>query len=77
VIDGKPHQMTSKNDTTTTEANLARRTLRTIALLVGACVIFVGALSVVAVAVASRAVGTGTQAGARDTDPTVKKPLSI
>ena len=71
--------MTSKNDSMTTDSTLARRTLRSIALLVGACVIFVGALSVVAVAVASRAVGAGagTQAGARDTDPAAKKPLSI
>ena len=64
-----------------TEANLVRRTLRTIALLVGACVLFVGVLSVVAVAVASRALGTpasgATQAGTHDTDPSAKKPLSI
>jgi len=70
--------MTSKNDSLTTDSTLARRTLRTIAMLVGACVIFVGALSVVAVAVASRAVNAGgTQAGARDTETSVKKPLSI
>ena len=65
----------------TTDLNLGRRTLRSVALLVGACVIFVGGLSVVAVAVTSRAVGTGaagaTQAGTHDADPSAKKPLSI
>ena len=69
--------MTTKNDLTT-EPNLARQTLRLVALLVGACVIFVGALSVVAVAVTSRAVGAGsTEARTSDTAPAAKTPLSI
>lgn len=36
--------------------NLLRQTLRTVAILVGACVLFVGSLSGAAVFVASRAV---------------------
>lgn len=60
------------------EANLTRQTLRTVALLVGACVLFVGALSVIAVAVTSRALGGGaTEASTTDTAPNAKKPLSI
>jgi hypothetical protein len=60
------------------EGNLARQTLRTVALLVGACVLFVGALSVIAVALTSRAVGGGaTEARTIDTAPDAKKPLSI
>lgn len=69
--------MTSKNDLTT-EPSLARQTLRTVVLLVGACVIFVGALSAVAVAVTSRALGAGsTEARTGDPAPNAKKPLSI
>ncbi len=37
--------------------DLTARTLRTVAVLVGACVLFVGALSLTAVTVANRAVG--------------------
>jgi hypothetical protein len=59
-----------------TEVTLVTRTLRTVALLVGVCVLFVGALSVVAVAVTSRAVG-GTEARSTEAAPNVKKPLSI
>ena len=62
------------------DASLARRTLRTVALLVVACVVFVGALSVVAVAVTSRAVGSSS-AASRSPDgegaTSAKKPLSI
>lgn len=66
----------------TSETTLVRRTLRTVALLVGACVLFVGALSVVAVALTSRAVGArgdGTSATteASPSDRTAKKPLAI
>ena len=69
--------MTTKIDTTT-EPTLARRTLRTVALLVGACVLFVGALSVIAVGVTSRAVGGGaTEARTTDSAQSAKKPLSI
>ena len=60
----------AKNSTLTT------RTLRTVGVLVAACVVFVGVLSVVAVAVTSRALNAGSAAQATDT-PAVKKPLSI
>jgi hypothetical protein len=64
--------------TTNNESNLARATLRTVAILVGACVIFVGVLSVIAVTVTSRAVNRGaTEARTTEADPAVKKPLSI
>jgi len=68
---------TSRFDTN--ETTLARRTLRTVAILVGACVLFVGALSVVAVAVTSRAVGGRAEAKEATTEasPNAKKPLSI
>lgn len=39
------------------DGDLARRTLRTMAVLVAACVLFVGLLSLTAVLVTSRAVG--------------------
>lgn len=64
--------------TTASDSDLARRTLRTVAILVAACVVFVGALSVVAVTLTSRAVGTGARAAERGADDTsTKKPLSI
>ena len=59
--------------TTTSEADssLARRTLHTVALLVAACLVFVGLLSVVAVLITNRAVkSTSAEAHA-------KTPLSI
>jgi hypothetical protein len=59
------------------ERTLAIRTLRTVALLVGACVLFVGALSLVAVAVTSRALGGGSEARSTESAPSGKKPLSI
>lgn len=68
-----------KNHHALSETTLARRTLRTVALLVGACVLFVGALSVVAVTLTSRAVGTradGKEATS-EASPNAKKPLSI
>ena len=62
-------------------STLTRQTLRTVALLVGACVLFVGALSIVAVAVTSRAVGArDSKEAASDVSPNAhdgKKPLSI
>jgi hypothetical protein len=66
---------------TLTDSSLAKQTLRTVALLVGACVLFVGALSLVAVAVTSRALG-GSASEARSSEPAApgtgaKKPLSI
>ena len=68
--------MTS-NNTSANEPSLARQTLRTVALLVGACVIFVGALSVIAVAVTSRALGAGASERTSDAPTNAKKPLSI
>ncbi|MBX3191568.1 MAG: hypothetical protein KF819_31530 [Labilithrix sp.] len=66
-----------RNNVLAREEDLFRRTLRMVAILVGACVLFVGALSVVAVAITSRAVGGGA-AEARSPDTTTdKKPLSI
>jgi uncharacterized membrane protein len=60
------------------ERTLAMRTLRAVALLVGACVLFVGALSLVAVAVTSRALGGGaSDARSSESAPNAKKPLSI
>ena len=61
------------------ETTLVRRTLRTVAILVGACVLFVGVLSVLAVAVTSRAVGAraDSKEAATEASPNAKKPLSI
>jgi hypothetical protein len=68
--------MSTKNDNT--DLTLVRQTLRTVALLVGACVLFVGALSVIAVAVTSRALGgSSTEARTTESAPNAKKPLSI
>jgi hypothetical protein len=75
--------MTPTNDRNgNSEPNLVRRTLRMVGLLVAACVIFVGMLSVLAVSITSRAVNVGGAAGAHATDGTdaashAKKPLSI
>ena len=71
--------MTSSNDRNAShsEPNLVRRTLRTVGLLVAACVIFVGVLSVVAVSIASRVVKPGAQATETNELATSKKPLSI
>ncbi len=61
--------------------DLAKRTLRTVAVLVAACVVFVGLLSITAVVVTSRAVGGGDTAAAAakapDSTGNAKKPLSI
>ena len=62
--------------------DLLRRTLRTMALLVGACVVFVGVMSLAAVLVTSRAVGQGASTSAVEAKPApdanaAKKPLSI
>jgi hypothetical protein len=62
------------------ESSLVRRTLRMVGLLVAACVIFVGVISVLAVSITGRAVNAGTHAPATDgTDAPAhaKKPLSI
>jgi hypothetical protein len=66
------------NTTRSPERSLAMQTLRTVAVLVGACVLFVGALSLVAVAVTSRALGaSGSDARSSESAPNAKKPLSI
>ena len=59
--------------------DLFRRTLRTMAVLVAACVVFVGGLSGAAVLIASKAVGASPppSAEARDPSTSSKKPLSI
>ena len=59
------------------ETSLVRQTLRTIAILVGACVLFVGALSLVAVVVTSRAVGAGAKQADSQEAAKNAKPLSI
>lgn len=66
-------------DSRSADAGLVRQTLRTMGLLVAACVIFVGVLSVLAVAVTSRAVGGGDakSAEAKEAPAALKKPLSI
>jgi hypothetical protein len=72
--------MNSTNDrNANSEPNLVRRTLRMVGLLVAACVIFVGVLSIVAVSITSRAVNAGGS-GAHAGDVTAahtEKPLSI
>jgi hypothetical protein len=63
--------------------DLLRQTLQTVAVLVAACVLFVGALSLLAVTVTSRAVsGAGADAPAKAAEVSApdqgeKKPLSI
>lgn len=60
--------------------DLFGRTLRSVATLVGACVLFVGGLSAVAVAVTSKAVGASPSAAeVHEVSPPAapKKPLSI
>jgi hypothetical protein len=64
--------------------DLFGQTLRTVVVLVGVCVLFVGALSLTAVAIASKAMGSGgsspSSAEAAHETPTPsapKKPLSI
>ena len=48
--------------------DLFGRTLRTVAILVGACVLFVGTLSVVAVVITNKATGERKAAGVSDTE---------
>ena len=62
------------------ESDIFARTLRTVAVLVGACVLFVGTLSTAAVLIASKAVGPSSQptvTEARELSAASKKPLSI
>ena len=53
---------------------LVKKTLRMMAILVGALVVFVGALSLIAVAITTKAVGTKAD---NSEVATAKKPLSI
>gem|GEM_PF-3532049 len=59
------------------DGDLVRRTLRTVAVLVTACVLFVGVLSILAVTMTSRAFGTSAEAKANASGESAKKPLSI
>lgn len=65
------------------QGDLFSKTLRTVAVLVGACVLFVGTLSALSVLIASRAMATSpTSSEARELAPAStavppKKPLSI
>lgn len=67
----------------TSEPDLFKQTLRTVAILVGACVLFVGSLSIAAVAITSRAVAVQPldhdtpAAETSKSAPAPKKPLSI
>lgn len=59
--------------------DLLKQTLRTVLVLVCACVLFVGALSGAAVAITSRAFAAAPSAGSElgQPDANAKKPLSI
>ena len=59
------------------DTELLARTLRTVGVLVAACVVFVGALSLIAVLVTSKAVGGGTAEATKSDTNANKKPLSI
>ena len=65
------------NERQESSGDLMKQTLRLTAVLVGACVLFVGTLSLVAVLVTSRAVGSSGGAEASKTEAPSKKPLSI
>ena len=63
---------------TSTEPDLTKQTVRTVVVLVGACVLFVGSLSAAAVAITSRAFAPSPHAAElSQPEPTAKKPLSI
>jgi hypothetical protein len=57
--------------------DLLKQTVRLTAILVGACVLFVGTLSLIAVLVTSKAVSGAGTAEASKTEAPTKKPLSI
>ena len=59
--------------------NLAARTLRTVVLLVAACVLFVGTLSAAAMFLSSKAASASSTGSsvAETRDTGTKKPLSI
>jgi hypothetical protein len=66
-------------DALATDDQLLRRTLRVTAILVGSCVLFVGALSLLAVLVTTKAFGGDAvpKAANVSTEVSAKKPLSI
>ncbi|MBX3212028.1 MAG: hypothetical protein KF850_08345 [Labilithrix sp.] len=57
--------------------DLMGRTLRTVAVLVGACILFVGTLSVAAVAIATKATGERKAADVTETEPSAPKKPSV
>jgi len=60
------------------ESSLLRRTLKMVAILVGACVLFVGTASVLAILIVTKAVGGAPKTELpQNESPTAKKPLSI
>jgi hypothetical protein len=60
------------------EDDLVKRTLRMVAILVGACALFVGLLSLVAVLVTSKATSSPKDSPpAAQNEAPAKKPLSI
>ena len=63
--------------TTSDSSDLFGQTLRTVAVLVGVCVLFVGALSTAAVVITSKAMSPSQNTSVHDTTPEAKKPLSI
>lgn len=64
--------------TAASDADLGRRTLRMVVMLVSACVLVVGTLSLVAVIITSKMAAGGNTTEASGTDSSsAKKPLSI
>jgi hypothetical protein len=59
------------------DSDLFRRTWRTVLVLVAACVLFVGTLSAVAVAIASKAVSSSAPTAAEIKSTGDKPPVSI
>jgi hypothetical protein len=59
------------------DSDLFRRTWRTVLVLVSACVLFVGTLSAVAVAIASKAVSSSPPKAAEIKSAGDKPPVSI
>ncbi|MBX3264089.1 MAG: hypothetical protein KIS78_35815 [Labilithrix sp.] len=56
--------------------DLFGRTVRSVAVLVGACILFVATLSVMAVTIASKAMGERKAADVTETEPAApKKPI--
>ncbi len=74
------------SDLNNREEDLFARTWKTVVVMVGACVVFVGGLSATAVFVTDRAVAPATHSSSAESDAktpappattTAKKPLSI